>query len=72
MENVGVGILWPFGIYYGQFVYDMTFWSVIFPPFWYNATRKIWQPWTTYVRLNNKGVFITHTLSILTSHLPNN
>jgi hypothetical protein len=29
-------ILWPFGTFHGQLVY--------FPPFWYVAPRKIWQP----------------------------
>jgi hypothetical protein len=29
-------ILWPFGIFCGY--------SVYFPPFWYLAPRKIWQP----------------------------
>jgi hypothetical protein len=31
-------ILWTFGIVRGNLVY--------FPPFWYFAPRKIWQPWS--------------------------
>jgi hypothetical protein len=33
-------ILWSFVIFYGHFV---VIWY-IFPPFWYFAPRKIWQP----------------------------
>jgi Sec-independent protein secretion pathway component TatC len=45
MEDVGLlygnwvycsAILWQFGIFYGYFIY--------FPPFWYVAPIKIWQP----------------------------
>jgi hypothetical protein len=32
-------ILWTFGIFYGHLEY--------FFPFWYVASRKIWQPWYT-------------------------
>jgi hypothetical protein len=31
-------ILWTLGIVRGNLVY--------FPPFWYFAPRKIWQPWS--------------------------
>jgi hypothetical protein len=50
MEKVGIPILWPFGIFYSHLVYFMNIWeccgnSVYFSPFWYIASRKIWQPW---------------------------
>jgi hypothetical protein len=37
---------WPFGIFYGHLVY--------FPPFWYNAPRKIWQPWSQFWLVERK------------------
>jgi hypothetical protein len=42
------GKFWPFGLFYGHFVYFMVVWYVwgslgIFFPFWYVVQRKIWQ-----------------------------
>jgi hypothetical protein len=50
--------LWPFGIFYGHLLYFTDIYYIlwpfgnvvviwhIFPPFWYIASRKIWQPWS--------------------------
>jgi hypothetical protein len=40
-----LSILRPFGIFCGHLVYFMVVWY-IFSPFWYDAARKIWQPWS--------------------------
>jgi hypothetical protein len=37
-----IHILRPFGTFYGHLVCNL----VNFPPFWYNVSGKIWQPWT--------------------------
>jgi hypothetical protein len=42
-------ILRPFGIFYGHLVY--------FPPSWYVAQRKIWQPWGVTVGSSQKRCF---------------
>jgi hypothetical protein len=52
-------ILRPFSIFYGQIIYlrqfgnFMVIWY-IFPPFWYIAPRKIWQPWSRTRGRDNK------------------
>jgi hypothetical protein len=52
MENIGTYIIWPFGIFYGCWVYFMAIWYILwslgkFFQLWYVAPRKIWQPWYT-------------------------
>jgi hypothetical protein len=37
-------ILRIFGIFYDHVVYFVVIWYTYFPPFWYAAPRKIWQP----------------------------
>jgi hypothetical protein len=56
MENVGIfyghleyftdiwNILRTFGIFYGHLVMFWQF-GIFSPLFWYNVSRKIWQPW---------------------------
>jgi hypothetical protein len=39
-----VPILRPYDIIYDRLVYFVAIWN-IFPPCWYIAQRKIWQPW---------------------------
>jgi hypothetical protein len=47
-------ILWPFGAFYCHLVY--------FFPFWYDAPRKIWQPWLSLQKLGRADfhVFSAH------------
>jgi hypothetical protein len=43
-------ILWPFGLFYVDMVNFVAIFYIlgcIFPPSWYAAPRKIWQPWST-------------------------
>jgi hypothetical protein len=58
MEDVGMYIIWPFGLFCGHLVYFAAIW-VSFKAMWYIfafwyifpvlvcCTNKIWQPWTT-------------------------
>jgi hypothetical protein len=50
-----LNILWPFGIYYCHLVFGILwpFGTLViiwynFPPFWYIASRKIWQTWSRF------------------------
>jgi hypothetical protein len=45
--SFGMYILWPFVIFCGYF-------GIIFP-FWYAVPRKIWQPWFSHLKMENKN-----------------
>jgi hypothetical protein len=49
MEDDGIPILLPFGLFYGHFVYFVAIWYIlwlfgIFFLFWYVVPLKLWQP----------------------------
>jgi hypothetical protein len=49
-EDVGIPILWSFGLFCGQLVYFMVIYVLYFSPFWYVLPRKIWQPCSGQVK----------------------